>query len=200
MAQATSLTHPVPQIEPGKAKSVSINELPADLRKVVESDMRGGGTMSEDEAQARKNYQGRVKGMDELNGRLKSGLADISATDLSNYRFEGVIPQGPTSDGPWSSFVRVFKRPDGVVVTLFEWDYVADGGGVLTVNELMNTSVNGYPAQFAVRRSPLGDTISELRWVTNRKSFSLAVSDNVEQPHAPSYDKKWLMGMAEKIR
>lgn len=44
MGQATSLTNPVPQIEPGKAKAVSINELPADLRKVVEGDMRDGGT------------------------------------------------------------------------------------------------------------------------------------------------------------
>ncbi|NHR07149.1 hypothetical protein HA052_18310 [Chromobacterium haemolyticum] len=82
---------------------------------------------------------------------LNRRLSDISASELGAYRLEGIVPQGPNRRGPWSSFDWVFTRPDGVLLVLSEWDFVADGGGVLALREDMNMSVRGHPARFQLR-------------------------------------------------
>jgi hypothetical protein len=114
-----------------------------------------------------------------------------------------VAPDGAGHDGPWSSLKRVYRRPDGVLVMLHEWAYAAEGGGVLGVRELMNATVQHgtarYPAQFAIRRATTGQVVSELRWFTDAKVFTLSVAQDVLADGGKAHGKAWLLRLAEAI-
>lgn len=122
------------------------------------------------------------------------------STELKDYVYEGIIPDGPTLNGPWTSVIRVFKRHDGVTLMLREWDYVADGGAIVTINELMNVTVANVPAMLMVKKSPSGKTITELDWSTDKKHFTITVLDDVDTKHkGKAYDRKWLVNLANSI-
>jgi hypothetical protein len=203
--EATGL-NPAPQLEPGKARIVPLASLPPALKRVVEDEVRRlregkgvlHGEMPAEEAQGLAELPQRVRPPAEVEGHTRTPLADVSRTALAGYRLHGIIPEGPGKRPPWSTVTRLWERPDGVLVTLHEWDYVADGGGILSVRELMNASVRGRPAQFAIRRSAAGKVVSELRWVTNRHIYTLGVQEDVLAA-APAYGKAWLSGIAESI-
>jgi hypothetical protein len=204
--EAASL-NPAPQLEPGKVKIVPLASLPPALRRVVEEDVRRlregkgvlYGELTAEEARRQETLRQRLRPLAEVEGNMKTPLADLSRTALAGYRLDGIVPDGPDRSGPWSSAVRVFERSDGVLITLHEWDFVADGGGILSVREMMNASVRGQAAQFAIRRAPGGgNAVSELRWAARRRIFTLSVQDDVLAA-PPAYGKAWLMGIAENI-
>ena len=207
----TVSTNPVPQIEPGKAKVVDLASLPPALRRTVDAEvkrLRAGdgvlyGDLTSDEAHALESYRERVLPLAGVAGNTKVALADVSASDLGGYALAGVVPEGPGKDGPWSSLRRVYRRADGVLVMLHEWAYAADGGGVLGVRELMNATVrhgsSRYPAQFAIRRATTGQVVSELRWFTDAKIFTLSVGQDVLADGGKDHGKAWLLHVAEAI-
>jgi hypothetical protein len=206
---------PVPQIESGKAKLVDLASLPPQLRHTVDDEirrLRAGdgviyGDMTSDEAHSLDSAGGRALpldgALDNFNAHAKVPLADISASDLAGYTLAGVVPEGAGQDGPWSSLKRVYRRPDGVLVMLHEWAYAAEGGGVLGVRELMNATVQHgtarYPAQFAIRRATTGQVVSELRWFTEAKVFTLSVAQDVLADGGKEHGKAWLLRLAEAI-
>ncbi|GEM_PF-2932627 len=83
---------------------------------------------------------------------------------------------------------------------LHEWNYVGDGGGVMIIEELMNTKVNNSPARFSVKRSPAGWLSSELMWVTNKSTYMLTVMDDVPDSSKAKYNVKWLTSVAASIK
>lgn len=204
---------PVSGLEPGKLTVISIDKLPAALKKNSEEDLKrdvrnksmgGGGVdyekISDEAVLYATTYQNRLRTLQDASANAKSKLADISASKLNTYRFEGVVPQGPSLRGPWSSFDRIFRRPDGVLLILHEWDFVADGGGVMAVKELMNIKIQGVPARFVVKKSPSGKKVSELIWVSSKKYYTLAVWDEVGNSPRQTYNLAWLMTLAEPIK
>jgi len=206
---------PVPQIEPGKAKLVDLASLPPPLRRTVDDEMRrlsaGDGVlygdMTSEEAHDLESADGRALPLEGALARFIAHAtvppADVTASDLAGYTLAGVVPKGPGQDGPWSSVKRVYRRPDGVLVMLHEWAYVAEGGGVLGVRELMNASVRHgtarCPAQFAIRRAPTGQVVSELRWFTDAKVFTLSVAQDVLADGGKDHGKAWMLRLAEAI-
>jgi hypothetical protein len=86
-----------------------------------------------------------------------------------------------------------------VNVMLHEWNYVGDGGGVMIVEELMNTRVGNTPARLSVKKSPAGWISSELMWVTKNRLFTLTVLDDVPDNSNAKYNIKWLSRLAEGI-
>jgi hypothetical protein len=207
----TNAADPVPYIEPGKAKLVELASLPPQLRRTVDDEIRrlraGNGVMygdmTSEEAHSLESDDGRMLTLERVAMHVKAPLADVSASDLAGYTLAGVVPEGPGQDGPWSSVKRVYRRPDGVLVMLHEWAYAADGGGVLGVRELMNASVRHgatvCPAQFAIRRAPTGQVVSELRWFTGAKVFTLSVAQDVLADGGKDHGKAWLLQLAEAI-
>ncbi|MBK0417228.1 hypothetical protein JD974_22720 [Chromobacterium haemolyticum] len=204
---------PVSGLEPGKLTVVSINELPAalkvvsveDLKRDVKNKSAVDGRMdyekiSDEAVLYATSYQNRLRTLQDVSANAKSKLADIGASQLNAYRFEGVVPQGPSLRGPWSSFDRVFRRPDGVLIILHEWDFIADGGGVMAVKELMNLKVQGLPARFVVKKSPSGKKVSELTWVSSKKYYTIAVWDEIGSSPQQAYNLAWLMALAEPIK
>jgi len=206
---------PVPQIESGKAKLVDLASLPPQLRRTVDDEirrLRAGdgviyGDMTSDEAHSLDSDGARALppdgALDHFIAHAKVPLADVAASDLAGYTLAGVVPEGAGQDGPWSSLKRVYRRPDGVLVMLHEWAYAAEGGGVLGVRELMNATVQHgtarYPAQFAIRRATTGQVVSELRWFTDAKVFTLSVAQDVLADGGKEHGKAWLLRLAEAI-
>lgn len=132
--------------------------------------------------------------------QAKSRLSDISASELSAYRLDGIIPQGPGRSRPWSSFDWVFTRPDGVLLVLSEWAFVADRGGVLVLQEEMNATVRGHPGRFQLRNTRSGRRVSELSWASRQKLYSLKVWDEAGPDARQTYNSAWLLRLAEQIR
>ena len=195
---------PIPQVEVGKVKNVPAVQLPPVLRSIAQRDIaaqeRGGEIFSDEDFLQRSQYQNRLQYEGNIASKLKIKLSNIQGTELSRYVYEGVIPNGPTFDGPWTNVTRVFRRQDGVVVMLSEWDYVADGGGVITVKELMTEKVRDVPARLIVLKTPSNKAISELTWATDKKYFTISVWNDVKHPtQQRSYGKKWLLSLAQSL-
>jgi hypothetical protein len=211
----TDAADPVPHIESGKAKLVDLASLPPQLRHTVDDEikrLRTGdgvfyGDMTSEEAHDLESADRRALplegALDRFVGHATVPPADVSASDLAGYTLAGVVPEGGGQDGPWTSVKRVYRRPDGVLVILHEWAYAAEGGGVLGVRELMNASVRHgatrCPAQFAIRRAPTGQVVSELRWFTDAKVFTLSVAQDVLADGGKDHGKAWLLHLAETI-
>jgi hypothetical protein len=207
----TDAADPVPQLEPGKAKLVDLASLPPQLRRTVDDEIRHlrasdgvfYGDMTSDEVHSLESDDGRTLPLDGVAAHAQVPLADVSDSDLAGYALAGVVPEGAGNDGPWSSVKRVYRRPDGVLVTLHEWAYVADGGGVLGVRELMNATVKHgavrHPAQFAIRRATTGQVVSELRWFTDAKVFTLSVAQDVLADGGKEHGRAWMLRLAEAI-
>lgn len=205
MQQALS---PVPQIEPGKIKHISIDKLSPSVKKMVQRDLQTDalakqnrfGDIPDDAINYKKNYHANLKDLREIDKNMRFKIANLSSCELAKYRYEGAYPEGPTKTGPWSSLTKIFTRDDGVLVMLHEWDYAGDGGGVVMVDELMNVKVSGSPARFSVRRSPTGQVVSELIWATTRRYYTLTVMDNIENADAAKYNLKWLLALAGEVK
>lgn len=199
---------PVPGIQVGKVKRISIENLPVAVKRVVQLDIekdafakvRQYGEIPDDAIIYKKNYYANLKDMREIEKNTTFKISNLSKSQFNKLKFEGAYPEGPTKSGPWSSLTRIFKRDDGVLLFLHEWDYVGDGGGVMMVEELMNTTVSDMPARFSVKKSPSGQVLSELIWATEKRYFTLSVLDDVTNVEGAKYNVKWLTGLAGELR
>jgi hypothetical protein len=147
----------VPRMEVGKVKRISKDQLPSDLREATETDI--GKSKRDYEAapeayfEFTNNYYNNLRTGPKALSNVQVSLVDVSSTKLAEYEYEGFIPEGPTKKGPWTNVTRVFRRPDGMVIKLSEWDFVADGGAIVIVDELMNSNVADIPAYLSVIQS-----------------------------------------------
>jgi hypothetical protein len=56
-----------------------------------------------------------------------------------------------------------------------------------------------YPAQFTIRRATTGQVVSELRWFTAAKVFTLSVVQDVLADGGEDHGKAWLLRLADTI-
>jgi hypothetical protein len=194
----------VPQMEKGKVKRISKDKLPADLRAVTEKDIEKSQLEYEEVPEMlfsyTSSYHNNLRTGPDATSNVLVQLADVSTTLLDKYQYEGLIPAGPTLKGPWTSVTRVFRRPDGLVIKLTEWDFVADGGAIVIVDELMNSSVSGIPAYFSAKKSPSGRAITTVEWATDKKQYTLTAEDNDKiRGDRRLSDQKWLLKIANSI-
>ncbi|UTY59469.1 hypothetical protein [Massilia sp. erpn] len=207
-AVSSSDIAPDAPVKPGVVSYIGIDELSAPLKAAAMKDLQANALAERrtyahipDEAvRYRKNYAENIKNFGNAKTNLTFKLADIQRSQLANYKYEGIVPDGPTKQGPWSRINRVFVRPDGVVVMLYEWDYPSDDGGISIVKELMNTSVGSVPARYSVAKSPSGDVVTELLWVEKDKYFTITVLGEVPNNDRSSYNLSWLRNIASSIR
>ncbi len=200
---------PFTDAEVGKVKRVSKDKLPPTIKRMVEEDIEGNRNpnkrgiphevVPEDAFIFADNYQNRLRSEERIRPHLKVQPADLSKSKLADYEFQGFIADGPET-ATSHSVVRAFKRPDGVLITLSEFDFVSAGGGVLAVDELMNVKVKNQPARLVVKKAPSGRSMSELTWVDKRKAYTLTVLDEVTEPQEGAYDKPWLLELAERLK
>lgn len=191
----------VPQMEIGKVKRISKESLPPDLKSVAEDDIaksrKGYEEVPEEYFAYLANYRNYLRQDSDVRPNLKMTLADITRTELVNYQYEGMIPGGPAM----TSVTRVYQRSDGVLIKLTEWDFVADGGAIVIIDEVMNKRVSGVPAFLSIKQAPSGRAITTLEWATDKKQYSLTAEDDAKiRGTRKLQDQKWLVRLAESIR
>ncbi|MDC8757037.1 hypothetical protein [Janthinobacterium fluminis] len=199
---------PISGIVVGKVKYIPLAELSGGAKKMVEADLatnalgknKAYAQIPEEAVVYRKNYLGNVRDVHEVKRNLTFTLADLSGSAFDAFKFEGVVPEGPTRTGPWSSVSRYFKTPDGLLLILHEWDFVGDGGGVVIVKDLMNTRVADTPARFVVKKSPSGAVVSELIWVTESKYYTFTVMGEVASGEDGKYNLAWMNALAATLK
>lgn len=159
----------------------SINDLPLGIREEEAKTHRnfvakGYVEMPDEQVSWLDAMPKAAKPLSDQKGQVKVKLADLEKTPFHSLRFLGAVREGPPR-----SLSRVFLFPNGAVVLLREWDYLAEGGGIMIPKERINEQVNGTPAVLGIAQAPGGKAISELSWVTENKSYSLIVAGNVRR-------------------
>lgn len=204
--EASAESSPIGKGAPGTVSYGSIESLPPQLRASVEKNRLAKQNNYEEpllDQDVRKfsSYQEYIRDDSTIVGKLGTQATSTDRSVLAKYRYLGLIPEGPTRAGPWTSFTRVFLRPDGTAVFLSEWDYVKDGGSIVLIRELLNERVGAIPARLVVKRSSDGTAVTELTWATPKRNFTLAVWGDVVSPTGKlkEFDKQWLIGIAERL-
>ena len=151
------------------------------LKKVVEMQTKGYMDASDEEVTSRGNYKKRLQPLPALQNRINFKLASVDMSSFSNMVLDGIMPEGPTSSGPWTSVSRIYSLPSGTIIRLFEWDYVADKGSINFQKEMLSETINGqYRAVLSVKKSAKGNSLTSLTWATEQKYFNLSISGHVK--------------------
>jgi hypothetical protein len=130
---------------------------------------------------------------------VMAGIADVSRTPLSTWRFEGYErnpswtrprcdSQGNCSTSDRHRVVRYFSR-DGSTVELEEWNMAADGAAIVGTGPSTLT-IGGYPGHTGGLRSPSGCVSATLGWHGDGRSASLHIAGpmSLEQQRAALLD------------
>lgn len=75
---------------------------------------------------------------------------------------------------------RIFRRKDGLIVTLGEWDLSIQGGGTDEVYRGPDVQVKGWPGYWTIGQSKAGKTYSSLWWQGETRKFELTINTNLK--------------------
>ena len=75
---------------------------------------------------------------------------------------------------------RVFKRKDGLIISLEEWDLTIMGGGVAEVYRGPDVRVNDWPGYWEIIQSKSGKAVSRLWWQSATRKFEITVNANLK--------------------
>ncbi len=75
---------------------------------------------------------------------------------------------------------RVFRRNDGLIISLEEWDLTIIGGGVAEVYRVPDVRVNGWPGYWEISQSKSGKAVSRLWWQGATRKFEITVNANLK--------------------
>lgn len=183
---------PPPQSEPdplnmkGKGGTMSINSLPEQInqhakKRLLEVQEKGFVTVSDvvvDKFTV-EGFANYFQPLDTLQPNLAVTLSGIGGTPFEKMEYHGAIPQTRTPDGAWAGISRIFSLPNRAVIRLYEWNFVAAGGGALLQDEFINESVNGNPAILLVQKTSKGSAVTTLSWVSGAKYYTITASGHV---------------------
>lgn len=164
----------------------SIEDLPPGLKEIAKNKhaeflSKGHMDAPDSEVTNIKNLLKLASPLSSVEGNLKVKLSTLNTAAFNNLKFEGIFPEGPTRKGPWTSVSRIYTTPNGAIIQLHEWDYVADGGGITIQKEMVNESINGrYPAVLSIEKSAQGNALTTLAWATERKIYRLSMTGHVK--------------------
>lgn len=206
------LRNPPPGVDPalgaapGRSITVSIQDLPPEARAMflteMENDRHGFSPVSEDVIADAFNAAATARSPSDPDMPNLQGAVRAEQTGLSQFRFIGTVPELRT-EGRLVMAKRVFQRPDGVFVTLEEWQFGGTSGGPVVIRELMNARVGPHPARLTIERAPSGAALSTLVWDDGRTAYVLEVLDDVDRPRAGAAGsgggREWLMSLAESL-
>lgn len=175
---------PPPSIAPSNAsrgvKYYVIDDLPPGIweeesRRHQEYKTKGYVDASEEEVSWLEAMPKAVKPLADYKEKVLVKLSNLDGTPFAGLKFLGVVREGPPH-----SLSRLFSFPNGTLLLLREWDYVAEGGGMLIPKGRVNEQVNGVPAVLGIAQSQKGKAMSQLTWATEAKSYTLIMTGHVE--------------------
>lgn len=106
-------------------------------------------------------------------------LVDTRKTLLSEWRFNGYLPDAPRHKVP-----RVFSR-NGSVLIFEQWNMAADGASIVAT-PVQTVRIGRFPGQTGGLRTPSGCIGASLAWDDNGVSYSLRMAgrESLEQQRA----------------
>ncbi len=122
-------------------------------------------------------------------------------TGLAKMAFLGTVID-MMRDGQPVMATRMFRRDDGVLVSVQEWQFAEAGGAIQNVRELLNTRVGAHPGRLIVEHSSPGDLRrTVLSWNDGRTAYTLEVYDDVDSARAiaAGHGRDWLQQLAESL-
>lgn len=120
-------------------------------------------------------------------GRLQ---VKVGATPLATWELLGYAPTGSPN-----RVSRLFRRSDGSLLALEEWDFATDGGAIYQAAGMKNARVGAHAATLTGMRGKSGCVASTLSWFDARESFELKISG----PPALAEQRATLQAIAESI-
>jgi hypothetical protein len=110
-------------------------------------------------------------------------LSNIPLSIANNYEYIGyTFPNNLSVNNPniqHDTVQRVFQRLDSSSVLVIEESSLSSGGAKL-VKEFVNSSVNGLPAIYAIKKSNTNKTYAMLNWTTKNFAYSLYQIGNLK--------------------
>lgn len=97
------------------------------------------------------------------------GLVDTRKTLLSEWRFEGYVPETPRH-----KVTRVFSR-DGSVLVFEQWNIAADGGSVVATPP-QTVKIGRFLGNAGGLRTPSGCVAASLTWDADGVNYSLRMA------------------------
>ncbi len=191
---------PSASITPGQIRIGSIKDLPQELRDITAKQMEDEkdlGYVPVDDMTMSFYYGGYANYLlppQETASGFTVALADLSGTPFERLRLNGIVPDGPSP--PWARATRVYTDAGGAAFFLEEWDYVASGGGALILKETINAQVGDAPAVMTIHQSPSGQSVTNLGWYSDRKSYILTVTGKWQN----GAKRENLLSLARSIR
>ena len=103
---------------------------------------------------AEKNADGALKPWAEIRSKLKISPASVQGKqfDDAGLKVLGAATGGTLTAEGWTAVSRLFVAPGVGVSMLEEIDYVASGGGLMMIKEVINEDVNGHPAILRIKK------------------------------------------------
>jgi hypothetical protein len=119
---------------------------------------------------------------------------DLNATPFAQFELIGGVLNAkipafaflPRTD----HVTRVFRRKDGLIISLEEWDLTIIGGGTSEVYRGPDILVKGWPGYLDIIQAKSGKAYSSLWWQGETRKFDLTVNTNL----------KLTSGQAEMLR
>lgn len=112
----------------------------------------------------------------EVGGKFTVKLSRLEGPAFSDLVLRGYVPEGTKRKGPWTWMARLFSAADGSIVSISEWDFVADNVGILVIPEIQNVAINGNFGELHVAVAPSGNELWTVEWSTTAKKFYVYLS------------------------
>ncbi len=177
------------------------------MRRIIEPVLSGGGParVEVDELDA-----GWPRDTSELlapaaraagHGRQQVLPRELGASGFAALQFLGYAADEAARGDVVTSVERYFRREDGVVVVLREWNYACGAAAIFVIREMLNAKVGSHPGVLSVETSPSGRVRSSLTWQDSHTEYRITVLDDVDREPAGArrYGREWLLGLAESL-
>jgi len=177
----------LPPIPPGKVLQRSLQDLPEEARKALQDiSLKPAGFVLENvplfmvsEREVMCTTTLGSAGV-ELREPPKTAIsvAPLDQLDIAAPRV--LLNVRSSTDPSKDTATRVFRviRSGDHCIEMTEWNFVADGGGIMQLAERINRRVLGQPAVLTIVQAPSGAAEWKMSWQVNGVEIELVITDS----------------------
>jgi hypothetical protein len=195
-ADSVKIDEVPPPIRPGEARVVDPGALPPKLEDYAEKLRRQNLKMMLGNVPVYRGPEGSFKAMlamatssDAPSDCAKHSFqpVPVAALGLAGARVARTDWDSPSrcSDGRASRVTRIIAAPGDKIISLTEWDFGADGGGIMQSSSAVNTSLHGVPAVLMGSSSDSGASCWRMTWQSSIISYEMTMCEPLFRADAP---------------
>lgn len=180
---------------------LSVKDMPKELQQEItellkEKKRLGYDELTENEINDISNIEDTIEINKPINESIKFKLSKLSDEISSEYEYIGhAFPKSfNAGDDEHDTVRRVFEGRDNNQKMIIEETELNSERSSNMLSEFINTNVNGYPAEYSVKKSNSGKTYGQITWNTENRSYTVYLTGESEN----SMDT--LQSLAENIK